>query len=29
MSKDDYMKIFTTADDEYARMLRALLTEIG
>ena len=28
MSEDDYMKIFTTADDEYARMLRALLTEI-
>ena len=28
MSQDDYMKIFTTADNEYARMLRALLTEI-
>ena len=28
MSQDDYMKIFTTADNVYARMLRALLTEI-
>ena len=28
MSQDDYMKIFTTADNEYARMLQALLTEI-
>ena len=28
MSQDDYMKIFTTADNEYARMLRALLMEI-
>ena len=28
MSQDDYMKIFTTADTEYARMLQALLTEI-
>ena len=28
MSEDDYMKIFTTADNEYARMLQALLTEI-
>lgn len=28
MSRDDYMKIFTTADNEYTRMLRALLTGI-
>ena len=28
MSQDDYMKIFTTTDNEYARMLQALLTEI-
>ncbi len=28
MSEADYMKIFTTADNEYARMLRALLTEV-
>ena len=28
MSEDDYMKIFSDADAEYVRMLRALLTEI-
>ena len=28
MSQDDYMKIFTTADNEYARMLRVLLAGI-
>ena len=28
MPQGDYMKLFTTADNEYARMLRALLTEI-
>ena len=28
MTEEDYIKFFTTADGEYARMLRALLTEI-